>query len=376
MRIKSFEAKNHFLGWEIELIDFDDKLSLLVGVSGVGKTQILNAIHNLKKIANGESINGFEWKVTFETEAEKEFIWQGKFSVIEQKRINYFFTRSNEEEPIIHNETLTHNEMKIFNRNKDGFYYNDEKLPRLSSSESMISILKEEEIIESVKTAFDKITKKDYSKTNIVNTSRMNGENETELKSKYDNIETIKKSDLYIKDKIFISSENQLEVFNIIKNRFISIFPNVENIEFKQIKDEDYGRNLITPFLFIKEKQVKQWIFEENISSGMLRTFFHIAELYLSNDNSVILIDEFENSLGVNCIDILTEDLIHESQDIQFIATSHHPYIINNIPYEYWKVVSREGGKITVSNAAKLNLGKSKHDAFLQLTKYIETQAV
>ena len=107
----------------------------------------------------------------------------------------------------------------------------------------------------------------------------------------------------------------------------------------------------------------------------MLRTLIHIAELYLSSNGSVILIDEFENSLGVNCIDILTDDLIHENKSIQFIATSHHPYIINNIPYEYWKIVSRKGGKISVRNAAAHKLGKSKQAAFLQLTKILEKQA-
>ena len=45
-------------------------------------------------------------------------------------------------------------------------------------------------------------------------------------------------------------------------------------------------------------------------------------------DGSVILIDEFENSLGVNCLDEITEDVVKESRRLQFILTSHHPYII------------------------------------------------
>jgi hypothetical protein len=60
---------------------------------------------------------------------------------------------------------------------------------------------------------------------------------------------------------------------------------------------------------------------------------------------------------------------------LQFIATSHHPYIINNIPYEYWKIVTRKGGHISIRNASDYNLGKSKQEAFLQLTKILEKQS-
>ena len=107
----------------------------------------------------------------------------------------------------------------------------------------------------------------------------------------------------------------------------------------------------------------------------MLRTIVHLSDIFLSNDGSVILIDEFENSLGINCIDILTDDLIHENKNLQFIATSHHPYIINNIPYEYWKIVTRKGGHINIRNASDYHLGKSKQEAFLQLTKILEKQS-
>ncbi|MGB3265930.1 MAG: ATP-binding protein, partial [Microcoleus sp.] len=76
--------------------------------------------------------------------------------------------------------------------------------------------------------------------------------------------------------------------------------------------------------------------------------------------------DEFENSLGINCIDVVT-DLIVENRNIQFILTSHHPYIINNIGMEHWKIVTRQGGVVTVKDAKDLNLGKSRHQAFTQL---------
>jgi hypothetical protein len=81
----------------------------------------------------------------------------------------------------------------------------------------------------------------------------------------------------------------------------------------------------------------------------------------------VFLIDEFENSLGVNCLDDLTTALVSHERDLQFIITSHHPYIINNISYSNWKIITRDGGVVTAHDADEFNLGKSKHQAFTQL---------
>lgn len=52
-------------GLSIDSCDFFPDFNLLVGISGAGKTSILKAISNLKRIANGESINGVKWDVEF-----------------------------------------------------------------------------------------------------------------------------------------------------------------------------------------------------------------------------------------------------------------------------------------------------------------------
>ena len=137
-----------------------------------------------------------------------------------------------------------------------------------------------------------------------------------------------------------------------------------------------YNPNMNSNFIFevtviqIKEKSVNKWIPHNRMSSGMLRTLLHIAEMYLWNDGTVILIDEFENSLGLNCIDVLTEDLLYANTNIQFIATSHHPYIINKVPFDHWKIVTRNGGVISTFDAKDFDLGNSHHDKFLTLINH------
>ena len=148
---------------------------------------------------------------------------------------------------------------------------------------------------------------------------------------------------------------NHPEEFKVIKQWFSNIFVQVEDIKIE------------LPDVYIKEKGVEAWIPYKNLSSGMRKTLNFICELYLSPPGSVMIIDEFENSLGVNCIDIIAEDFLGEERDFQFIITSHHLYIINNIPQAYWKIVTRKGGVVTVKDAQDLDLGKSKHKAFMQL---------
>ena len=64
--------------------------------------------------------------------------------------------------------------------------------------------------------------------------------------------------------------------------------------------------------------------------------------------------DEFENSLGVNCMGPLTDFILSRANDLQFIITSHHPYIINNIPKSYWKIVRRKGSAVRVTPASEI----------------------
>lgn len=77
MRIRTFEYTDHAVEWVLEHIEFN-ALTLLVGASGVGKTRILKALLHLKKIANGSSLNGLQWKIEFSID-NNSYEWLGKF---------------------------------------------------------------------------------------------------------------------------------------------------------------------------------------------------------------------------------------------------------------------------------------------------------
>jgi hypothetical protein len=366
MKLLSLSYKNLLQEWEFENIHFFD-LTLLVGISGVGKTQILEAINMLKAIASGNSADGIEWNIVFITDNKNKYKWSGTFEkTIQLNGISKYTEIDNEKkdnakisyEKIFINDSLT----PIIERKEEKIFFKGVLMPKLSAQKSCIHIFQEEDDIKPIIQSFKKIIFRDHTQKENLDFRLYLKKN---IKDKYKNLEAIRASDLSTIEKLEAAYYNAPEVFKEIKERFIDIFTQIQDIKIEVFR---YSRSVLeVPILFIKEKYVNKWISQDKISSGMLRTFLHISELFLWSDGTVILIDEFENSLGVNCIDVLTEDLVFENSRIQFIATSHHPYIINKIPYDYWKIVTRRGGKIKTHDAKDFDLGDSHHERFMNL---------
>jgi len=359
MKIHSVKYYDNSREWGYDTIHFSD-LTLLVGISGVGKTQILSSLFSLKCLADGVIVNDLTWEISFSNNGAKYF-WAGEFKKNSRN---------------IRKEILELNGEEVLKRNEDEVFYKGNKTIKLPPEKSLINLLKEEESVKKAFEGFEKIEIRDHATkgTSLKNYAELTfkvfdyvPKDVSEIEKKYKTLEEIRESDLDLIHKLYCINKNQKNTFNIIKERFIEIFRQVEDIEIA-VKDDDMF-SIINQIIEIriKEKGVNKWISHKWMSSGMLRTFLHLSEMYLLKKGSVVLIDEFETSLGTNCINALAEDLMFENNDIQFIITSHHPYIINQIPYEYWKIVTRENGKIVTYNADEFNLGESHHERFMNL---------
>jgi len=368
MRIKKISYTDKTTGWDLQPLSLD-KLTLLVGASGVGKTRILQSILNIKKIAGGASLNGICWHIEFSTTNGREYIWKGKF---EDKgfSVESVFSPDDEEETEkarIESEQVFIDGEVVVDRDDQDIIFNGHKTVRLSKNESIIFLLREEEQIKEAHQEFDKIIFDDN--TDSIRHFAFDDEIDEKLK-KHRSIRTIRESNENIKLKLYFTCKNQKESFEDIVQAFIDVFPYVEGVKVEPLQHNGKRIHLFLremPFIQIKEKGIEQWIPETRMSSGMLRTLMHIAELYLCADSSLILIDEFENSLGINCIDELAQTIVSAERGLQFIITSHHPYIINNIKHTDWKIVTRKGGAVVARNASDFNFDKSKHKAFTQL---------
>ena len=370
MQIKKLEYYDDEYKWKLAEVDFLPNLNLLVGVSGVGKTRTLRAIYSLKSIANGESLNGVKWNVCFIADNNLEYTWSGEFET--RKSTISINENSNEDEQVklINEKLVCNNENVIIERKDSEIIFNGNKTPKLSPFESVVELLKQEDQIAPIKESLDKIILADS--TNVDRYWRL----PVSIFKKFEksSLSTLQESGLPVPIKLAILYRTLAEEFNKIKEAFISVFPNVSNIKVETIKDENIPIPLSklleeATTVSIQEKGVKDWI--ENISSGMLKTLMYISEIYLSPENCIILIDEFENSLGVNCLDSVTE-LVLNNKRLQFIITSHHPYIINNVSPAYWKIVTRKAGLVTVKNAEDFHISESRQKAFIDLINVLE----
>lgn len=381
MTISEFKFEDKSLDWRLEQFPLS-KLTLLVGASGVGKTQILRALMALKQIAGGSSINGINWKIEFNTISNQHYIWEGEF---ENKGIDIFIDIDDDDEDdnkknkprIIYEKLFLGGEL-VIDRNEDRILFFGNPTIKLSQQQSVIHLLKEEEKLNPAYNAIRKLDFADHS--NSVNASqgfRFSFLNAKSLAKKYNTIEKIQESELETSLKLFFVQKVDKKVFATIKQRFGDIFPQIEDIKIAPLETKEKEMpDLLKdyPFIQIKEKGVKHWISQNRISSGMFRTLMQLSELYLCSEGTVFLIDEFENSLGINCINEITNDILASKRKLQFVLTSHHPYIIDAIGYNNWKLVTRNAGVIKTHNIDKFNIGKSKHSAFMQLIQLEEYQ--
>lgn len=375
MNIRTLQFENKTDGWDIPEISFQ-QLNLLVGASGVGKTQILQAINTLKRIADGESFSGVQWKIEFSTDNGDEYLWEGEFEG-KKMPLQYFDIVRNEYKVDLQYEKIYKNDTLILERIQEQILFKNKKIPKLTLDTSIVTLLKEEELIKPIYDNFEKIIHGDVNVSYIVR-PRLGLPNLQQ--SKINSLTTLNEiiNSTYDSEiKLYITYIQDKQTFERIKERFCDIFPQIEDIKIDLIKDSEFSniRNFQERlYIHIKHKNSDKWIPSVSMSSGMYRTLILLSEIYLCADGSVILIDEFENSLGINCIRDITDEILFSDRNVQCIITSHHPYIINNIEFQYWKLLTRNGGTIKAHDITEYLSGKSRHENFMQLIQLEQYQ--
>jgi Fe-S cluster assembly ATPase SufC len=370
MKIEKLSFHNHVTGWQLTPTEFDS-INLLVGVSGVGKTQILEAIRSLQKIIfrsvynYAYLLNGVEWDVVFSTSADSQYRWNGKFSTVDRNNyvVNNIDNGMDGHKPPIEKEELYLNGKLMVSRDSTGVVFNENKMPKSSPSESLILILRLEDEMIPVFNAWQLIID-----SQVQRTERFTGSSMPDLTEDLSLVD-IRNQNITLVDQLALLKINHQQIFEQIKTSFTEIFPQIQDFEILRQDTKFQWSEKVSPVfsLKLKETAVDEWITQSNISMGMLKTLAHITEIYLLPKDSILLIDEFENSLGINCIDVVSE-LLNKRQDIQFILTSHHPYIINKIPMKHWKIITRKGSLVIAHKATDYEeLSGSKHQAFTQL---------
>jgi predicted ATPase len=375
MKIKSFTFANNTQNWQINEIRFDN-LNLLVGISGVGKTTILKALVLIFNVAQGKvlPLENLAWAIDF-SHLGQDYRWEITTNSIQDSFSSEQIRVEISEEKLIKFEDNA--EIEILHRSKTESKLNGENLRKFKKTESAISLLAEEESIAPIFEAFKRFIVKVIPQELIpsigVDPSNMHIDSEIQDSNYFIHLKEFK--DMAVDAPTVLTAyyleKNFPKAFDEIKDVYTGIFPNVKDIRVNAKLESD---NKYALLIEIVERGSEDWISQLAISSGMYRVLTCLIDILAAPDESVIIIDEFENSLGINCMPQLTDFILDKSPNLQFILTSHHPYIINNIPWETWQLVSRTNGTIKSKKATdipELDTASSL-DKFTQLINLLE----
>lgn len=364
VKINWIEFENLETGLKCERVNFNDDITLLVGLSGVGKTQIVNAIVNSLKLALNRLDFKSEFSATlnFTVGNHKEYEW----SYVVKK------AQPNNNELVYPNEIYEFEYEKLLIDKKQFFLRDKDKIellgfkdfPTPKKNESLLSQYKDDDVYKEIVSDFNKTyplnieidiksaMEKETFQRFVKDVERLMLSDDKRDFSTFNNVHTLCK--LYIAKKYYYDSK-----YNSIFNYVTELFPEIMDINV----EEDISEGVYATSIDVYEKKILQ----PYISSGMLKTIYYIVELVVAKPGSVILIDEFENSLGMNCIGALQELLLSERQDLQFIITSHHPKVIRQISSCKWLIIGREKSVIKNFLCEDLEISSNEDDAYFEL---------
>ena len=377
MAVRKLEFEDLQQPWKLAITEFGD-FNLLVGLSGVGKTRTLRVLQSIGKAASGDEDHGLRhcrWNIEVET-SQGVFSWKAETvpdSNIDSKiDVDEEFFRLSPSPNIrfTFEEIRRENGDIIASRDEDRLFLNEKESPKLRPADSIVSLF-DEEPISTIRNALSAIH---FSRTRTEGQLRPFDLPRLEkMIDEIGDIDALKKNrSLDLMSKAFVLEKKFPDHFRAVEEQLFEIFDSVEELRIGPRRD--FSSIILTgPIDFLvpafKERGVKGWIYGGNMSAGMARTLMHILEIYLEPPGSVLLIDEYENGMGVNCLSQVTELIIERSKELQLIFTSHHPFVIDTIPKNLWMVMRRNGYEVSVlrvQDIERLNT-ESNQDAFIQL---------
>lgn len=390
MPIVDFEFEDQFQQWRVERFELSD-FNLLVGRSGVGKTRVLRALQAVSAMAIGSQktkLYQCRWTITLDIEG-KRYRWRAE---TDEPSLNLFpslaisYSEDIEELPADEETHLVHEYIEIdahmlVERSPKGLKVDGESMPVLKASESIISMLRDDPRLQPLFRAFQRFLP---SQPRIVGlTEFLTKRQLVREQERFDSLDTLREDDrLSLVVKARILQKKFPDQFKNLIESYQDIFGEVQDVRIawqdEILSEAERDRIRLSPLqyimFFLKEKGIEHWIPFVRLSSGMRLTMIHLLKLLLAPSDTVVFFDEYENSLGVNCLPDLTDHLRRSSRSLQFIFTSHHPYVINNLSKEYWKIVTRQGSVVRVQNAMNFpELNTDSHqDAFVQLLQVME----
>lgn len=390
MLIQSIEFENYTTGQKIKKMQFD-KINLLVGGTGAGKTQILKIISAYVRAASQDStIAAIQFKGYFKMRfsavifpdkndekirQEISILWEIHTDemphiITTPYRLDYGIS----EEHLKITNPLTNTDTLTIDRTVTDLKINGIPSSSISPEQSIFTTFSEPLEIAQIRAQLFSIITYDQQLQGFANLHQKNVEKWRQQAKGW-----LTSSANMTSLLIFYSPLMQIDLVRTydkaLFNEFLfdlqNIFPSIEDIKMDLVAGSEFYN------LYMLENG--KWIPKNSIAGGILKTVYLLAVINFNFRNNIILLDELENSLGVNCLDEITDYILTatHSHKSQFIMTSHHPYIISHITEPYWLIISQNNGVISAKKAHDVGITSVNNlqDLFFQLINYIQGQS-
>lgn len=345
-------------------INFDN-ITALIALNNFGKSNVLSAIDfglsfiknsmddKIEDMSNTNFIPINRHMVGRNYKFEMEILTKLNGT---EYRVQYgyeFFWKYDEDiEPFIVNEYLKLKQeekgqkyTQLISREENNALYKSSETGRCSTKLNIEST----ELVVNKLRAFDDIYYIDIIKK--LNNMRIYMENNLDAKRFYRPDPIIRKGfeDVMIDAEnlpriIYKLKANNPDKFDLLKDVYSQLFPDIENIIVEQfsVGDIDADTDKLfagTPFamstsihvLFVKDRNLSHPIDFEMMSDGAKRVFMILAKIILSgvSNVSLIAIEEPENSVHPSLLQAYIRIISQLLDDCKVIVTSHSPYIIS-----------------------------------------------
>jgi len=278
------------------------------------------------------------------------YIWSAEIQVA---RVRMWSSTEDSSDGLFLREKIATRSRTIIDRSNGEFFFEGERLPRLQESESAIKLLEAER---SIKPIYEALRNWAFAETAF---SIPNLRLAKESVENYSTLSQLQRAtELDPLTKGYVLQARFPELFDELRITYGEIFPQVEDIKITSYSDfgakpeVDIERDDLA--VGIRERGVAGWVTQRDLSAGMTKVFVYLVDLILASRGSVFLVDELENSLGIDCLPEVAEQFLEKAGEIQFVITSHHPQVINAISTRDWKLVTRRGSVVTVLEAESI----------------------
>lgn len=375
MHINWFEFNDATYGISIDRTYFD-KINLLVGVSGAGKTIILRVLSSyIDLIRRGSSVKNecnFKMNFTVDTVSSVD-TYEWSISTTQSSLVDK--VTGSTAGYIVTKEELLRNGKMLFARDNNKLEisgYNS--LPKIPLDKSTIAVFKDDNLFKDIKKAFVSVIGLDEQKNAYMDVQKEFYDEA--LRVAKENTMSYEHTALYMSllplvVRLGIARSVYAEKFNMYMDKLKEIFPYISDVKIRLSKST---QKYVTVLCLQDDVEVAQ----DRISTGMIKTMNVLAYLYFIAQNALIIVDEVENSLGINCLDDVIESIdcsVYE-QNNQAILSSHHPYIINAVDSSKWRIVSQENGHITTKSANEVGIDSKNRDGFFELINFLKRNPI